>query len=74
MGQAVLSVDRVVISEDDSLLEMVISSTENVDLSRTGFETSMATMLLHTFPLHWNYPSPGSPSYANTHLYARKLL
>lgn len=55
MGQAVLSLDRVVINEDESLLEMVISSTANVDLSRTGFGTLMVTMLLHTFPLYCNY-------------------
>lgn len=55
MGQAVLSLDRVVINEDENLLEMVISSTANVDLSRTGLGTLMVTVLLHTFPLYCNY-------------------
>lgn len=55
MGQAALSVDRIVINEDDSLLEMVIARTDHVDLSRTGFGISMVIMLLHTFLLCCNY-------------------
>lgn len=75
MGQMVLSVDRIVINEDDSLLEMVIARTEHVDLSRTGFGTSTVTMLLHTFLLRCNYwPQPCPTSYVNTHLYTRECL
>lgn len=49
MGQAVLSVDRVVINEDKSLLEMVISTTEAADVSREGFRMLVvAALLLHS--------------------------